>query len=130
VPSLRRGARPEAGDVLQQERRERRAAGASLRSVNTRNYRLCPGRARRASSGSSVLLAVAAAQLCGCQAWLPVLRRIGGAGGLVFSSGDDCCTCMFVVVTQELQVSFLGCIDCICFAVSLTLSISRPFRKK
>lgn len=70
------------------------------------------------------------AQLYSCQIQLLVLRHIGGADGSVFSIGDDWCTCIFVVVTRELEISFLGCTDCISFAFFLTLSISRPFRKK
>lgn len=60
------------------------------------------------------------------QALVLVFRLGSGAGGSVFSIGDDQCTCIFVVVTQELEIP---CTDCISLALFLTLPISRPFTK-
>lgn len=42
------------------------------------------------------------------QAEVLVFRLSAGAGRLVFSIGDDQCTCTFVVVTQELELLSLA----------------------
>lgn len=47
------------------------------------------------------------AQFYSCQIQLLVFRHIGSADGSVFSIKDDWCTCIFVVITQELE-SLLG----------------------
>lgn len=63
------------------------------------------------------------------QAQALVFRLNTGAGGSVFSVGDDQCTCTFVVVTQELELPLLGCTDCISLALLLILPISKFFTK-
>lgn len=68
------------------------------------------------------------AQLQSCQVQLLVFRQISGAVGSVFCIRDGWCTCIFVAITQELEIYFLGCGNCICSAFFLPLPMSRPLR--
>lgn len=68
------------------------------------------------------------AQLQSCQVQLLVFRQISGADGSVFCIRDGWCTCIFVAITQELEIYFLGCGNCICSAFFLPLPMSRPLR--
>lgn len=63
------------------------------------------------------------------QAQVLLFRPGSGAGGSVFSTVDDQCTCTFVVVTQELEIPLLGCTDYTSLVLFLALSTSRPFSK-